>query len=211
MKDCEILYNYKIFNENLKVLAFYLVSLYYKTGCKYLCSITKINRLLTIYKFCTLKYNDESLRGEYIINTSMWFDSLWFCIYKEEYFNENLMKQECKEITEEINEFAEVPEKYKVEHQIGVSSKILLEKIFRKFGNYSLNDLGPMIDEIIFEMPTKKIDGKKDIDVNNFKKSLYVYPQNLNNEVLNFIKNFDLDIELYKYEKNIKVKEYKKH
>ena len=49
-------------------VANYLVSLYERTVNKYKYYPTKLNRLLTIYKLCTLKYNDWCLSDGFIIN-----------------------------------------------------------------------------------------------------------------------------------------------
>jgi len=62
--------NFKV--DDFESVAYYLIYLYYKTGCKYYCYRGLINRLLTIYKLCGISYNmnffDDCfiIRGSYI-------------------------------------------------------------------------------------------------------------------------------------------------
>lgn len=196
-----------LYNEDIKLLTYYLVSLFYKTDCKYWCSRTKINRLLTIYKFCTIKYKSDVLKGEYVISNpknkiGIWFPKLNGYIDRDVYLKYNIMEDNCEKIIEQFNENAEIPKIFEVEKEISVISKILLEKIFREFGNYPLNVLAPMVDEVILKMPIKEIEGKTEIDTNNFENFLNT---NTNNEVFNFIKEYRKDMPLTKKEK-VKVK-----
>lgn len=53
---------YKIYeNDSAIGIANYIVSLYFRTGLRYKYYPTKLNRLLTIYKLCTLKYTENGL------------------------------------------------------------------------------------------------------------------------------------------------------
>lgn len=73
----------------------------------------------------------------------------------------NNMKNYKKEVKIKFNpEHEIISEAFKDDIQkklvISDCSKELIELIFRKFGNYSINDLAPMIDEIVLKLPLEK-------------------------------------------------------
>lgn len=73
----------------------------------------------------------------------------------------NNMKNYKKEVKIKFNPEHEIISeafKYDIQKKLVISdcSKELIELIFRKFGNYSINDLAPMIDEIVLKLPLEK-------------------------------------------------------
>lgn len=190
----------------------YLISLYYRTDLKYRFYPSKINRLLTIYKLCSLKYNNETLE-ELIIDSNgrMGAISSIYSAFDNRYA---LLEEDGNEITEEIKDFEndkiyisrsyiaisqEVAgwfnSDYDIHRKLNISqeSRDLLELIFRKFGNYSTQELGPIIDEIVSKLPIEKVKEYKyyeqfevfNIFIDDNKKYLK------HNVVFNFVKNFD--------------------
>jgi len=178
----------------LRALAYYLVSLFYKTNCKYSCTRSKINRLLTIYMFCNIKNKPNLHDSKFAITKEfMGFYDLAFIIPNTIYYTDlrdmknNDDKQEIKErFGKVINRYTEYDDK------IDESQKELLELIFRKFGSYPITDLSIKTDKIKDNAPIKQ---KKDNVVNidefllflNNKENNKLYK---NNEIFKFIKNF---------------------
>lgn len=187
----------KIFDEKFGNLVSYLISLFYKTDCKYYCYRTKINRLLVIYKLCTLKYNKDVLTNNFFItDQGMCFSGLVSYIDKDEYLKDCVM-EDNKPINDEFKDSFYTPVyRYNFNCEISEQSKILLEMIFRKFGNYNRVDLENQLQQIQKIMPKTKV-----IDVNpvyhlkkeHFVRFIYNLDSDLykDNEVLKFIKNFD--------------------
>lgn len=139
--------------------ACYLVSLYYKTGCKYVCTRTKTSRLLTIYKFCKMKSNPELFNHYFVSSYYMFirYLNIFFCM--DEYVvweREGIDNQ--LEIEDEFTEPKNMPSYYhKIlqEANLNLQSLNLLETIFRKFGNYSINDLAAKLNPLQELLPFK--------------------------------------------------------
>lgn len=84
------------------------------------------------------------------------------------------------------------------EFEISKEAKQLIELIYRKFGNYPIQDLGRLVDEIVSRIPLKNLGPINKIDFYDFNNFLI---QNVGNEKLKnniiykFVLNFDrLDI-----------------
>lgn len=183
-------------------VANYLVSLYYRTGLKYNFHGTKLNRLLTIYKLCSMKYNAECLSDAYFWIRDDGTMGMHKLVFSLVYNFGNFKEEDRRPITEKFNTF-DKSKKYLYEefrkpfydarYDISDDSKQLLELIFRKFGNYSINDLAPMINEIVLKLPIRKaLCNNNYIDFYDFKKFLIAYEIELkDNEIFNFIQCFN--------------------
>lgn len=204
----QTLENSKLYNEDIKTVCYYLISLYYKTNKKYKCYRTKLNRLLIIYKLCGMKYNVSCLEGIYTINAptkhiGLWFRPIASFTFREIYWEFNEKEEDKQEIIDQFNESAPIPNIYRLESlKISENTKELLEMIFRKFGNYTINDLANMIDEIIIKIPITTNNNEYKIDILNYDKFL---SNNIDNEVFEFIKNFQKN----EFTNNNKVKKLK--
>lgn len=195
-------------DDNEEGVTNYLVSLYERTENKYKYYPTKLNRLLTIYKLCTLKYNDWCLRNGFIINEDRTMGMpRW--TYSAFYNDYSLIEEDKCEITDNLEIFDEqkcfLHPDYKTiynmfafnkdyEDYIKISddSKELLELIFRKFGNYSSRDLAPLINDIVSKIPIKKRYNKNYIDFEDFKNFLLENKKTLkDNAIFEFINDFD--------------------
>ena len=208
MKDCKILENSNLFKEDIKTVSYYLVSLYYKTGCKYHCYRTKLNRLLTIYKLCATRYNNDCLDSSFVLNeTWIGFPELAALFFREVYMKLpwEASIEDNKEIQDKFDDKVEFNKEYKdSEKVLSLYTKQLIEIIFRKFGNYTIGDLAHLIDEIKQKIPVTKIDNGYKIDTKNYEDFLNI---NLDNEIFKFIKNFKLS----ENKKSVKEKVYKKN
>ena len=194
----------------------YLISLYYRTDLKYCFYPAKINRLLTIYKLCSLKYNNKALKEGLIILSDgrMGAHHSIYSAFDNRFCPPTVLEEDSNEITEEIKDYEsdkiyisrnyiaisqEVSRRFcynfdiQKELEISEESRNLLELIFRKFGNYSTQELGPIIDEIVSKLPIEKIKEHKyfeqnevfNVFIDNNKRYLK------DNIVFNFVKNFD--------------------
>jgi len=213
----EVLKQYELEREDRKYLvndstmgvANYLISLYFRTGLKYRYYRQKINRLLTIYKLCSLKYNTNALRYDFIIanNGRMGCLNGMYSPFDNKY--EAIMEEDGSEITDYIEYyyfdkyylswgFIEISrdfgEDIDKEMRISQESRDLLELIFRKFGNYSTQELGHIIDEVVIKLPFQELKEEPYYfeEYKWFKKFVADNEEYLKeNIVFNFIKNFD--------------------
>lgn len=166
----------------------YLVSLFFKTNCKYKCYRTKINRLLIIYKLCDINnLIQEDSNYELLIDKDkkqFGFPFIFDKFDKDIYIPYLCVEENGKIIKDKINNSIEIPKEYNFNFLDDYSySLIILEKIFRNFGNFSRDELNILLREIIQNIP---IDVNV-IDINKFKSFINsdVLPDN---KVLNFIK-----------------------
>lgn len=197
MSNLQSTKNTKIFDEKLGNLVSYLISLFYKTDCKYYCYRTKINRLLVIYKLCTIKYNNNVLDSHFfIIDKGMGFYNLAAYVDRDEYLKK-CVAEDNKPINDEFKYSFYTPiYRYDFNYEISEQSKLLLEMIFRKFGNYNRVDLENQLQQIkeimpkikvVYGNPVYRVNKDSFISfINNLDNNLYK-----DNEVLKFIKNFD--------------------
>ena len=205
-KYVQVLKDYEVEHNKLKPLACYLISLFYKSGCKYYCGRTKINRLLTIYKFCSVQFDPDCFGpffrtdGPYMIinDLNAWVDRDVYFLTGDDI--------DCKEeYTGDFNEQVSIPSRYQFDENLIIKqSKMLLEIIFRKFGSYSTNDLGPLINEMHPHIPFsmkqykyKEMCLRNSLDVSEFLNFLTSDESDArfqDNEIFKFIKDFNCDL-----------------
>lgn len=173
-------------NDSTIGVANYFISLYERTKTRYHYYPTKINRLLTIYKLCTLKYNENCLFDSYfVINEDGTMGMKGRCYSSSYYFRVVDVEENYNEITDDLQSSNEnknyltndtkliydmfhkeylnddvLLEDYKktYEEQLCISeeSKELIELIFRKFGNYPYSKLAKQINQIVNNIPIEK-------------------------------------------------------
>lgn len=210
--------NDKLYNENIETVTDYLISLYYKTGCKYWCQRPQMNRLLTIYKLCTMKYNPDCFEYQFKITD----DSIGFYGYVltnlmhfDVYNAYPYIEPDGKYIEDELDETVNIPKLVPklftdIEiTEISEPTKKLIEKIFRKFGNYEVAELAKNIDELIGKLvATNQYWGSH---LKQHFHADFLWDEECcklfkDNEIFNFIKNFE-NIKLEKNNTNkVKVK-----
>lgn len=216
-------------NDSTIGLVNYLITLYNSTTIEYMYYPSKLNRLLTIYYLCILKYNKNYLDEDFIIlddgrmgYRTIIFDSLYerndYKIRTKEDKSPILDVisykdlENCeKELRIKLNrEYEIISEIFKTDIQkrlvISDYSKKLLELIFRKFGNYSINDLGPLIDCIVLKLPLEKRNTRNYVECQKY--DVFRVENNdefRDNEVFEFIKNFE-SFELLKQLPTAKIK-----
>lgn len=194
-------------NELTKIeeYANYLISLFFRTGCKYKCYRTKINRLLTIFKLCNINNLIENdVNYELLVTNNkeqFGFPFIFDKFAKDIYIPYMCSEENGEYIKDKIDNSIEVPDEYNLNFFDNYSySLVLLEEIFRNFGNFSRNKLDNLLVEIVQNVP---IDDNI-IDINKFKSFINsdVLP---NNRVLKFIKCNYIETEnIHKDKNNIK-------
>jgi len=181
----------KKLNLSIKDLTHYLVSLFYKTDCKYSCNKTKIGKILSILAF---KYanNDILLFNEEIRkydNCGTIIEDSAFFVYSDEYICKK--DRDNKEyILEEINECNDLPiglyERYKEVSKYSKIPEIIkkdVEEVFRYFGAYSKTDLSEVLNPIVDKLTTESY-GK--IDLSKISSILNEITQD--NEIIKYMK-----------------------
>ena len=192
-----------LYDCNIYGVTSYLISLFYRTNCKYECSHREINRLLTIYKLCCNRNGNECFEDKFHIgypqSTITYLSFLPTEIYYRydnyEYDINNLPTE--KKLKQEDNGMLEkLPYPYswylKI-HEISDESKKLLEDVFEAFAGVDFNLLAHMIDEIMKHIPVKKqFNNENCIDKEKASKFFENESNNKtfeNNLVFEFIKN----------------------
>ena len=127
-------------------LACYLISLFYKSNCKYFCSRPKINRLLTIYKLSAIRFHSDCFHYYFNIDGPyIGIGGFIPLIDRDVYLNfktengkiEFISNDNKKYFSDKFNEAVSIPQKYCVDKkEISKSKRDLLEIIFRKFASY---------------------------------------------------------------------------
>lgn len=179
----------------LQDMAAYLISLYYKTDCKYNCSRPKINRLLTIYLLCNINKKPITKNIFCITNSYIGLSGMFTYVPVLEPYTKFEYKDDRLEIIEDFNDQAPIPPLYKRlidVIELSKAQKKLLEKIFRKFASYDINSLAEKVNEFKRIIPFKTHE--------DYRASLrgedllYFLQQNKNNylenEILTFIKEY---------------------
>lgn len=87
-----------------KELTYYLISLFYKSGCRYYCSLPKINRLLTIYKLCSINFDPNCFLHSFSSDASFWQMTSDLLLPNDFYFQINDDADNKEYYTSEFND-----------------------------------------------------------------------------------------------------------
>lgn len=183
----------------------YIAQLFIKTGGKYRCGALKINNLLSIYKISVMCFNYTcyNIKMRLIPNSPVaifdvdgiflhFLNDSSFFYQTLSYNSDNLLEQNNKPIEDEFLSDIEIPERFiRGTDNISVAAKALLEKIFRKFGNYTNKDINDMLKEILndFIANTRKTYINDEELLNYLRDNFRLFNEN---EIVNFIKNIGL-------------------
>jgi len=189
---------------HVKSLTYYLVSLFYKTGCKYSCTSTKIGKILSILAF-KYAYNDILLFDAEIKkyeNCGTIIEDACFWVFSDEYIcdkDQNNKKYIIDELKEPVDLSYNLYYRYEqlCQYNIPFYIKKDVEEVFRCFGAYSKEDLSEVLNPIVDMLTTEcndKIDLSKlpaiidkvaqDNEVVKYIKSNYISYEVINNEPL---------------------------
>lgn len=181
--------------ENLLDCAYFIISLYYLTDKKYMCTRTKVEKLLAIADLIAIYYFKNSLFEEKICSNDC---GIGFPVLSRYLPSEIIMAtdERCKYSDEPINfnydyDKSKIPDLYSQRPLPCERTRGLLINVFRRFGSYSPVTIGKAIDSF-----KEKIISKTDREYNRFtidEKLTQDYLSspsncgNINNEVLGYI------------------------
>lgn len=199
----------EILNTKASDLIYYLISLYYKTNCKYRIGRDKVCELLTIYQLIIMRifyteYNYNSKEEEFKFNEYLQRfiltpnnQGLHFMVDRDCYFD--ALPDQSNYIVDIIDHSITVPyiyEKLKTKELSGFS-KSLIEEIFRNFGNYPTHNsdkkgLAQMLNQITDKMQEQGVIINNEININGLKDFFNNQDNKIlfyNNEIFSFIEN----------------------
>ena len=130
----------------------YLIRLYFQTKIKYQCSRSKIDKLLSIANFISIKQGNQMFNETMSVNQCGTSFPMLTWIFREDIMdgiNDNFNIIDVNS----IDENAYYPEFYEYEFLLG-NERDLLKNIFLRFGSSSAKELGLQINEFIDEIST---------------------------------------------------------
>lgn len=181
---------------NIVDAAKYLIQLYYKTGCRYHCTRTKIEKMLSIANLVSLKYGEALFAEKNVVNPcGTGFPVLASFLFGD--IVEGREDETCQDIHRElINESAVYPPIYEIENYGLISRKVyqLLLDIFLKFGNYDAKTMGILCDMFKCNIATNEPGSDRKIVNNEAVKPFFdtcaCDDRYKNNEIISFIVNY---------------------
>jgi len=186
----------KYTEKKLKDTVLYLISLYYKTDCKYSCTWPKINKLLTIYTICNIVEIPITHKFFCITDDYIGFKDTVLLFPMLDVYTKPYCEDDGLEINDPLNDNTTIPPFYKKRIDnitlLYESDKKILEQIFRKFGAYDIHKLASKIDELKTILPFE-INCFNGADLNSDKLLRFLKKNKDNyieNEVLTFIKEY---------------------
>lgn len=181
---------------NIVDAAKYLIQLYYKTGCRYHCTRTKIEKMLSIANLVSLKSGEALFVEKNVVNPC----GTGFPILASFLFGDIVEGREdetCLEIPKElVNESAVYPPFYEIDNYSLSSRNVsqLLLDIFLKFGNYDAKTMGILCDAFKCSIATNEPGSDRRIINNEAVKPFFdtcAYDDKYkNNEIISFIVNY---------------------
>ena len=172
----------------------YLIQFFYKSGEKYHCTKTKIEKMLTI-AFLTFIKNDRKLFSSkiYIAECGTYIPLLSRFIFGN--ITEGQIPENNLKIDKNVALDGNIPPLYSIETQVSEDIHNILADVFYAFGNYEPSHLGKLLDEFKMEIsiedeedPSKSIiDSEKAIKFFNEKS----YKKT--NDIIDYIVNYSSD------------------
>lgn len=164
----------------------YLLELHYNNNCEF--TISKIEKMLVIYKLCCMKNNEVCFDKYFSVKTTDFripiLSRFVFMSFKRNYIIED------EKITEEKNTH-EISKAYKLS-EINSYTKEILNNIFEYFKVFSYNDIKDMLQDIRFNLSCIKINDEyclSNNDIKNFFDNSFYNQLYNDNKVYKFVKN----------------------
>ena len=175
-------------NESLKYTTNYLISLFYRTDCRYSCSRTKIGKLLSIVAF-SYACENRQLFAQPIYRyddcgTGIRELKFWMGIEEYSFFGSNICCDDKEMITEDFNNDKILPNRLQVENFVPCELKERVENVFRQFGSYAGWELNDSLNAIA-KQATHEPFGIVDLT----KISSIVENMDQDNEIVDYLKS----------------------
>lgn len=170
----------------------YLIRLYFQTKIKYQCSRSKIDKLLSIANFISIKEDNQMFDEIMSVNQCGTSFPMLTWIIREDIMdgiNEDFNMIDI----DSIDENGYYPEFYESDYPIE-DKKDLLKNIFLRFGSTSTKELGLQINEFVDEISMTKDDFHRPIIDYEKAKEFFQNDEMLekykDNKIISFIKEF---------------------
>lgn len=170
----------------------YLIRLYFQTKIKYQCSRSKIDKLLSIANFISIKEGNQMFDEIMSVNQCGTSFPMLAWIIREDIMdgiNEDFNMIDI----DSIDENGYYPEFYESDYPIE-DKKDLLKNIFLRFGSTSTKELGLQINEFINEISSIVEEGPRPIvdyeKVKEFFHNDEMLEKYSDNKIISFIKEF---------------------
>lgn len=180
---------------NILDAAKFIIQLYYKTGEKYHCSRTKVEKLLSIANLIAFKNNTKLFEEEIWVNRC----GVGIPVLSVFFFSDIVagkVEEESKHIElSEINENVQIPTMYNLYSTIGFTERELLTNVFLRFGAYDALIIGQAFDEFKGEICVENKSNQEHPIVNfersyDFFNDLLMKPKMRKNELIDYIINY---------------------
>lgn len=165
----------------------YLLELHYNNNCEF--TISKIEKMLVIYKLCCMKNNERCFDKYFSIKTTDFrfpiLSRFIFMSFKSNYVidEENMIEKEGKSF--------EISKVYKLSN-LNICAKEILDDIFDVFKSIQYNDIKDMLQDIRFNLSCIKINDEYCVsneEVRHFFNNSFNTHLYNDNIIYKFIKN----------------------
>lgn len=182
------------FMVNIVEAAKYVVQLYYMTGQQYHCSLTKVEKILAIADLIIMRSGKKLFSNEIISHDC----GVGFPILSD-YLYSNIIEGNPEQnnfIGVDFDDTIEIPRLYAIENPEAIPNylRLLLNDVFRQFGDYTAKDLGLLFnvfkDEIL---SVQTINGEHFIDPVSVQNYFQTVDNNkLTSSLYNFIYTYPM-------------------
>lgn len=174
---------------NVKVedVMYYLITLFYKTGCKYTCTETKLHKLASIVAFSFALDKRQLFENDiYKYEGCGAFIDIKESTIDRDIYLKSKYYDGKDYIEEPFDSDVWVPRRSLSRHhrirEIPYEVRMISEEVFRCFGSYSNKDLNELLNPIVEEMT---VDEGKLLDLSKISSAICVREQN--NEIEKYI------------------------
>ena len=165
----------------------YLIQFFYKTDKRYSCTRTKIGKLLSIVAFKYAVKYDENIFPWKIYRypeCGTLMASVQHYVDRDVYFAYPYDNSKKRISRNELNENADIPDRYKDVSNLDPKLKEEIENVFFTFGAYSQVDLSEELNPIVEYKGICQADGRINLD-----NIILLYDKLPGNKVLEYIFN----------------------
>ena len=192
-KQKEVLKKTRMSSQNLISVvdaAKYLIQFFYKSGQKYHCTKTKVEKMLTIAFLTFVKTNQKLFSSKiYIGQCGTYIPLLSRFIYGD--IVEGEVCENNSKISKDTAFEGTVPPLYNTETQFPEAINSLLLDIFYAFGNYEPSRLGQLLDEFKMEISTEDEEDPSKLIIDSEKASVFFNEKKYGktNDIITYIIN----------------------
>lgn len=183
-----------VYMVNIFDAANYIVQLYYKTGDKYYCSRTKVEKLLAIANLIAFRNDSKLFDEEILVNRcGVGIPVLATFLYSD--IGTGTLETNQHINQDEYSEDEKYPISFKLSSELFSCDKELLFRVFMRFGAYNAWEIGKAFDEFKDMISEPNPDNEEHPIVcfdlaNKFLNDDNKYSSFLNNEIVEYVTNY---------------------